>query len=121
METILELLERAIYVSLRSSDVSTRYSSKQMVVLLMDINEKDGDVVAKRILDCLHRLYTGGRVEIAYGIAKMEGLRNHWRYFFESFVLKKTPDRLCRCFYLRHWAHIAAIFLICCLQWTASA
>ena len=77
METILELLERAIYVSLRRSDVSTRYSSKQMIVLLMDINEKDGDVVAKRILDCFHRLYTGGRVEIDYGIAKMEGLRNH--------------------------------------------
>lgn len=75
METILELLERAIYVSLRRSDVSTRYSSKQMIVLLMDITQNDGDVVARRILDCFNKLYTGDKVSIDYGIARMEGLK----------------------------------------------
>ena len=35
MELILETLEKAIYTSLRRSDVSTRYSSKQIVVILM--------------------------------------------------------------------------------------
>lgn len=73
MENILELLERAIYVSLRRSDVSTRYSGKQMIVLLMDANRKDGEAVAARILECFHKLYTG-KVEIDFGIAKMEGL-----------------------------------------------
>lgn len=71
-EQVLELLEQAIYTSLRCSDVSTRYSSKQIIVLLMDANVGKGDIVAQRILDCFHRLYTGNKVRVDYGIAVME-------------------------------------------------
>ena len=46
MELILETLEKAIYTSLRRSDVSTRYSSKQIVVILMDTDEVNGSMVA---------------------------------------------------------------------------
>ena len=53
-ELALELLEKAIYTSLRRSDVSTRYSSKQMIVILMDANGENGDMVAGRI-----RFYSG--------------------------------------------------------------
>lgn len=68
-ELALELLEKAICVSLRRSDVSTRYSSKQVIVILMDSNE---DMVAGRILKCFNELYTGGKVKIDYGIACMD-------------------------------------------------
>lgn len=71
-ELVLELLEKAIYISLRRSDVSTRYSSKQVIVILMDANEENGDKVAKRIIECFNKLYTGGRVTIEYGIARMD-------------------------------------------------
>lgn len=73
MELVMELLEKAIYTSLRRSDVSTRYSSKQIIVILMDTNTENGDMVAGRILDCFHELYTGEDVQIDYGIACMEG------------------------------------------------
>lgn len=73
MELVMELLEKAIYTSLRRSDVSTRYSSKQIIVILMDTNTENGDMVARRILDCFHELYTGEDVQIDYGIACMEG------------------------------------------------
>lgn len=73
MELVMELLEKAIYTSLRRSDVSTRYSSKQIIVILMDTNTENGDMVAGRILDCFHELYTGEDVQIDYGIAFMEG------------------------------------------------
>ncbi|MDD7428553.1 MAG: diguanylate cyclase [Oscillospiraceae bacterium] len=71
-ELVLELLEKAIYISLRRSDVSTRYSGKQVIVILMDANEENGDKVAKRIIECFNKLYTGGRVTIDYGIARMD-------------------------------------------------
>ncbi len=72
-EIALELLEKAIFLSLRRSDVSTRYSSKQLIVILMDANEENGDMVAGRILKCFHELYTGGKVQVDYGIACMDG------------------------------------------------
>lgn len=72
-ELALELLEQAIYTSLRRSDVSTRYSSKQLIVILMDANEQNGDMIAGRILECFNRAYTGGKVKIEYGIACMSG------------------------------------------------
>lgn len=72
-ELALELLEKAIYLSLRRSDVSTRYSSKQIIVILMDANEENGDMVAERILKCFQELYTGGKIQIDYGIARMDG------------------------------------------------
>ena len=68
----MELLEKAIYTSLRRSDVSTRYSSKQMIVILMDANGENGDLVAGRILECFYQLYTNGKVKIEYGIARMD-------------------------------------------------
>lgn len=72
-ELALELLEKAIYTSLRRSDVSTRYSSKQIIVILMDANQENGDMVACRIIECFNKLYTGGKVKIDYGIARMDG------------------------------------------------
>lgn len=69
MELILETLERAIYTSLRRSDVSTRYSSKQIVVILMDTDEVNGSMVAARILDCFYKMYSHQEVQIDYDIA----------------------------------------------------
>ena len=72
VEFALELLEKAIYTSLRRSDVSTRYSSKQLIVILMDAGNENGDMVAERIIDHFKQLYTGGKVRIDYGIARMD-------------------------------------------------
>lgn len=72
-ELALDLLEKAIYTSLRRSDVSTRYSSKQIIVILMDANAQNGDIVSCRIIECFKKLYTGGKVIVDYGIARMDG------------------------------------------------
>ena len=71
-ELVLELLEKAIYTSLRRSDVSTRYSSRQLIVILMDVNSENGDMVAERIIENFYKLYTRGQVRIDYGIARMD-------------------------------------------------
>ncbi|MBQ5332269.1 MAG: diguanylate cyclase [Oscillospiraceae bacterium] len=82
VEAALEMLDKAIYTSLRRVDVSTRYSSKQIIVILMDANTENGDLVAKRIISCFEKLYIGGQLKIEYGIAKMEG----------NNILGKNPD-----------------------------
>jgi len=72
-DAALEMLERAIYTSLRRADVSTRYSSKQIIVILMDANSENGDMVARRIIDCFGNIYKSRNVKIKYDIAEMEG------------------------------------------------
>lgn len=54
LEDSLMLLETAIVRSLRRGDVTTRFSSTQQIVILMDANEENGKLVAKRILDKYH-------------------------------------------------------------------
>jgi diguanylate cyclase (GGDEF)-like protein len=71
-ELALELLEKAIYTSLRRVDVSTRYSSKQLVVILMDANSENAEKVACRIIETFERLYTGGKVKMEFGVAQMD-------------------------------------------------
>ena len=67
------MLDKAIFTSLRRIDVSTRYSSRQIIVLLLDANEENGDIVAQRIISCFKKLYIGGNIDIDYDITKMEG------------------------------------------------
>ncbi|MGN0641818.1 MAG: diguanylate cyclase domain-containing protein [Huintestinicola sp.] len=76
IEIALEMMEQAIYTSLRRVDVSTRYSSKQIIVILMDANEENGILVAQRILDCFHKLYKGKNISFEFGIAQMDKLNN---------------------------------------------
>ena len=71
-ELALELLETAIYTSLRRVDVSTRYSSRQLVVILMDANAENAGKVSERIVETFEKLYTGGKIRMEYGIAQMD-------------------------------------------------
>lgn len=70
-ETALEMMERAIYTSLRRADIATRYSGKQIIAILMDANAENGAVVAQRIIDCFNTLYTGGKIHFEFGIASV--------------------------------------------------
>jgi len=72
IEKAMELLESAVFASLRRVDVSARYSSRQMVVILVDANDENGSVVADRILGYFSRLYSG-ELRFSYDIVRMEG------------------------------------------------
>ena len=71
VEAALEILEKAIYNSLRRVDVSTRYSSKQLVVLLMNANAENSEMVAQRIIEVFNKMYVNGKIRLDYGIAQM--------------------------------------------------
>ena len=51
----MEILKRIVVASLRSVDTGTKYSSSQYIVLLMDTDEQNGRMVAKRIVDNFYR------------------------------------------------------------------
>ncbi len=72
IDTALEMLEQAIYTSLRRADISTRYSSKQIIVILMDANAENGNMIAQRIIDCFEKIYKSPHIRIEYDIAEME-------------------------------------------------
>lgn len=46
----MEHLEHAVTSSLRKGDVTTHYSSSQMLILLMDVNEENANTVIHRIM-----------------------------------------------------------------------
>lgn len=70
LDTANNALEQAIYGSLRRADVSTKYSSRQMIVILVDSNTENGHMVAHRIIEHFCVLYSG-TITIDYDIVPM--------------------------------------------------
>ena len=64
MEEELQSLERAIVSSLRRNDVSTRYSSSQLLVILTDTKEEYVDLVVRRILDNYEAIQCNAQYEV---------------------------------------------------------
>jgi len=71
-EIALEMLEKAIFTSLRRVDISTRYSDKQVLAILLDANADSAGMVASRILDNFEKMYTGGKVHFTYEFAAVK-------------------------------------------------
>jgi diguanylate cyclase (GGDEF)-like protein len=71
-ESVLEQFEKAIFSSLRRVDVSTRYSGRQILVVLMNTSEKNSRSIAERILGSFRDIYTGPEVDIRYEIERLE-------------------------------------------------
>lgn len=67
----LEHLQHAVTSSLRKGDVTTRYSSSQVLALLMDVNRQNADMVVNRILG-RYRMESGNEaVKIVYDIQQL--------------------------------------------------
>lgn len=71
LEDSLMLLETAIIRSLRRGDVTTRFSSTQQIIILMDANEENGRMVADRILDKYHSLFEEHLIPAHYEIMEL--------------------------------------------------
>ena len=70
-DRIMGLLQNAIVNSIRNVDISTRYSSTQFAVLLMNLSEKDTTDVATRIMTEFYRTYDLREVELHYDSADL--------------------------------------------------
>lgn len=76
LEDCIEKLEKSVEVSLRQSDVSARFSERQLIVMLLDADLENGNVVARRILDCYNGMSTEEHVFVDYEIVQVETVRN---------------------------------------------
>ena len=63
---MIEALERAVSLSLRGVDVSTRFSTSQMLLTLVDTYENNVTMVVRRILKEFYHIYSADRIIIKY-------------------------------------------------------
>lgn len=68
----MDNMEQAMYMSLRRADVVSRYSSRQMVAIIMDADTERGTKAAQRIIECYDRMNDGCGVTFDFGMAQME-------------------------------------------------
>ena len=71
IEDSLVILESAIVRSLRRGDVTSRFSSTQQVVVLMDASKEDGVMVANRILKKYNTLAKEAAITARFDIVEV--------------------------------------------------
>lgn len=74
IEDSMMLLETSIIRSLRRGDVTTRFSPTQQIIILMDVNEDNGIMVAERIMQKYNDLSNGNRIPARYDISGVPAL-----------------------------------------------
>lgn len=74
LEDAMQNLELAVIGSLRAVDAGTRYSSSQYILILMDVDQENGKMVAKRVADKFYDKCDTekGNVTISYDMQTLE-------------------------------------------------
>lgn len=67
----MNILESCIIGSLRKGDVTARYSSSQQVVIMIDSNQKNGHMIAERIIANYSRMYDNYNMDLVYNIEQV--------------------------------------------------
>ena len=70
-EYAMECMEKTVKEVLRNIDVSTRFSSEQILVTLLDVQDKDVETIAGRIFSGFHKTYHKNAVNLSYDIADL--------------------------------------------------
>lgn len=76
-EQVMACMEKMIQESLRSVDVSTRFSSEQFVLILMNVQNEYVDMITKRIADNFHAIYDENYVKVHFDVENMSGITNN--------------------------------------------
>ena len=63
-EVAMNILESAIVSTLRKTDVTTRYSTTQQLLLLMNINDENMKMITDRIMKTFYQMYDKGNVTL---------------------------------------------------------
>lgn len=71
LDEAMSILERCIVGSLRKGDVTSRYSSSQQVVIMIDSNRENGHMIAERIIANYFRMYDNYNLDLVYNIEEV--------------------------------------------------
>ena len=75
-EYAMECMEKTVKEVLRNIDVSTRFSSEQILVTLLDVQDKDVETIAGRIFSGFHKTYHKNAVNLSYEIADLHNRKD---------------------------------------------
>lgn len=70
---LMDAMGHAISDSLRSVDITTRFSSAQHLVILVDASSDNVNMIINRIFQKFYKLYDGNGADITYDVAELEG------------------------------------------------
>jgi diguanylate cyclase (GGDEF)-like protein/putative nucleotidyltransferase with HDIG domain len=70
-DRIMDLLEKAVFTSIRGDDVSTKFSSTQRIVILVDHTGEQADDVTEKIMTEFYKMYDKKEVSISYDTADL--------------------------------------------------
>ena len=70
-EHAMTCMEKTIQASLRSVDVSTRFSSEQFVVILMNAQNEYIEVITKRIVENFNKVYNKKQIQVSFDVANL--------------------------------------------------
>jgi diguanylate cyclase (GGDEF)-like protein len=73
MTKAMEDLEESVNSSLRSSDVATRYSDRQYLIILMDADLTNGRIVTERVIRQFRGYYTEDEVKVYFDLRTIGG------------------------------------------------
>ena len=73
-EHAMTCMEQTIKASLRAVDVSTRFSSEQFIVILMNAQNRDIDMITNRIADNFHKVYHRDLIRVHFDVADLSEL-----------------------------------------------
>lgn len=68
---VMQYLENAIIETVRSVDVTTRYSSTQQLVMFINLNDNSIQIVVERIMKEFYQMYDKGDMMLTYDIANL--------------------------------------------------
>ncbi|MBR6228649.1 MAG: diguanylate cyclase [Eubacterium sp.] len=74
-DRVMTILERAILKSIRSVDATTKYSSTQRIVLLLNMDEDQVHVVTDRIMMEFYKMYDKKQINIHYDSADLSNTK----------------------------------------------
>lgn len=77
-EQVMAYMEKMIQESLRSVDVSTRFSSEQFVVILMNVQNEQVEMITGRIADNFHKVYDKKYISVHFEVENLSDV-NHSR------------------------------------------
>ena len=69
----MEMLEKMMFDSLRRSDIATRYSSRQLLAILMDSNADNAVIAAERVINNFRKVCDDSTVQLEYDITPIRG------------------------------------------------
>lgn len=74
-EQVMTCMEKTIQASLRSVDVSTRFSGEQFVVILMNAPDEYVEMITDRIEDNFHKIYDKKLINVHFDVENLSNIK----------------------------------------------